>query len=153
MFCCLKEEWVITHQPNCFYCGKLGQSEAHPVFHFSSNTQHRSSLLIKCFFPKKRLPAYCRWCLPHTGLVTQAEMSHKGPMFSSSHMKATSLSHYQYILMTVCFHRSPHYLPIHLHSSVELFFAQQSLVACLLFSNFARAAQLRPKWKLFFTHP
>lgn len=50
-------------------------------------------------------------------------MSHKGPVFSASHMKATSLSHYRYILMTIYFHRGPHYKLIHLHWPAELFFS------------------------------
>ncbi len=43
-------------------------------------------LLIKWFIQRKG-----SLHLPHTGLVTQAEISHKEPVFSSSHMKFESL--------------------------------------------------------------
>lgn len=61
-------------------------------------------------FPKKWLSAECsRWLLPHTRLVTQAEKSHKRPVFSSSHIKATGLNRYQYTLAMTRFRCSAQY--------------------------------------------
>lgn len=119
-------------QPNCYYCRNLDNLRYIQCSTFLTIHYHKINV-----FPKKWQPAYCRWHLPHTGLVTQAEMSHKGLVFSSSYMKATSSSHYQYIG-----NNCSHYIPIHFHRPVKLANAQQSLFAHLLFYNFVKAAKL-----------